>query len=398
MSVQRQRRMATIFWLLLCVFSVLEGVLILLLISVSATVDSRVIPVTTSRPDWADVLEDRPVQVAAMIEASAARLGWQAIDLRAAGDAWFQAGDRRTGLAFWQAAAAAGLGDPILYRQLATGYLESRRWDEADRALSQLIDSPGASYGDRAWAYFQRGLVRLADDPALARQDLRAALQLEPGYATSLERLLQLLDLQISEAFRLAAALSAAGLFDYAAAVMEQAVSLGDLGGDAARGLAYAAVLLAQAGRPADAYVQHALALRPDDYGVLFLSGLYWRLRGEYETSVRAFQAAAALNPSDPIVYAELGYSYEALGDLEMARFWLSRAAAFAHEGDVYADDADRLARSIDSMLASMGFVMTPTAALSATVVPEFTEIPTVDGTQQVEPHVEASPQANSVR
>ncbi|MGQ9910157.1 MAG: tetratricopeptide repeat protein [Candidatus Flexifilum sp.] len=398
MSVPHPRRLAATLWLLPGAFLALEAALILLLlIAVSGAVDLQ--SAAVSHSEWVHPYrEDRPVQAAAVLEANAARLGWEGVDLRAAGDAWFRAGDRRAALAFWQAAAAAGVDDPRLYRQLAAVYLESRRWDEADRALSLLIDAPSGTSGDRAWAYFQRGLVRLADDPALARLDLRAALQLESGYAASLERLLQLLDLQISEAFRLASALSAAGLFDHAAAVMEHAVSRGDLGNDEARGLAYAAVLLAQAGRPADAYVQRALALRPDDHGVLFLSGLYWRLRGEYEASVQAFQAAAALDPSDPIVFAELGYSYEALGDLEMARFWLSRAAAFADDGGIYAEDADRLAHSIDSVLASMGFVMTPTAASSTGDAPDLTETPIADRTQQAEPDAEATLPADPIR
>lgn len=398
MSLHHRHRLATALWLLLGSFLTLEGILILLLVtSISRNVSIAIAPESQrDAPYPSDA--DRPVQFAAVIEAHAARSGWRPADLRAAGDAWFRAGDRHTALTFWQAAVAAGFNDPLLYRQLASVYLESRRWSEADGVLTRLIDASDGSPADRAWAYFQRGLIRLAEDAALAHADLRAALQLEPAFAASMSQLLELLDLQISEAFRLAATLSAAGLFDHAAAVMERAVSRGDLGDDQARGLAYAAVLSAQAGRRADAYIQRALTLRPDDGGVLFLAGLYWRLRGEYEASVSAFQAAAALNPTDPIVYAELGYAYEAFGDLESARFWLARAAAFADDENSYADDAARLAQSIDSILASMGIAVTAVNANPEGEAVESTGAAVHEPTQPVEADAELSSQADPVR
>lgn len=162
MSVLHQRRLAATLWLLPGAFLALEvALLLLLLITVSGAVDLQSAPTAVSHPELAHPYRgDRPVQAAAVLEANAARLGWEGVDLRAAGDAWFRAGDRRAALAFWQAAAAAGVDDPRLYRQLAAVYLESRRWDEADRALSRLIDAPSGTSGDRAWAYFQRGLVR----------------------------------------------------------------------------------------------------------------------------------------------------------------------------------------------------------------------------------------------
>lgn len=394
----RQRRPYAVLWLAIAVFALLEVILIgLLLLNGSRTTS---LPVPTPDTMHSQVVPaDRPIQRAALLEASAVHHGWTADTLRAAGDAWRRVGDTGAALRFWYAAVSAGSTDPMLYRDLATAYLEQRSWAEADLPLSRLITAPQASTADRAWALFQRGLIRLAEDPSRALADLREAAALESGYASAIEPVVALLDLQISEPFRLASTLSAASLFDFAAAVMERAVTQGELGDDEARGLAYAAVLTAQAGRRADSYVQRAFALRPDDYGVLFLSGLYWRLRGEYDASVGAFQAAAALDASDPIVYAELGYSYEALGDLESARLWLSRAAAFEGQDSAYADDAERLSRSIDDVLTSMGITV------RATVGPE--ETPALSesgdlgagaqagGTGQ---DAEATPPADSVR
>lgn len=394
----RPRRPYAILWLAIAVFALLEIILIGLLLLNASRTTSLSVP-TTDTTHSQMIPADRPIQRAALLEAEAAHRGWTADNLRAAGDAWRRAGDTVTALRFWYAALAAGLTDPVLYRDLASAYLEQRAWAEAELPLSRLIAAPQASASDRAWAHFQRGLIRIAEDPGQALADLREAAALQAGYAAAIEPVVALLELQISEPFRLAATLSAASLFDFAAAVMERAVTQGELGDDEARGLAYAAVLTAQGGRRADRYVQRAFALRPDDYGVLFLSGLYWRLRGEYDASVAAFQAAAALDSSDPIVYAELGYSYEALGDLESARIWLSRAAAFEGQDSAYADDAERLSRSIDDVLTSMGITLRAADAPEET--PALSEPGSpgagaqAGGTGQ---DAEATPAADSVR
>jgi Flp pilus assembly protein TadD len=59
---------------------------------------------------------------------------------------------------------------------------------------------------------------------------------------------------------------------------------------------------------------------------VRYLQGLHLRHIGDDRASLDALIQAVALNPQDPALFAELGMSYQLMGDSESAERWLREA------------------------------------------------------------------------
>lgn len=270
----------------------------------------------------------RPLQNLSRVEALASLQGWTPELLDAAGDLWREAGDLDRALPYWEAASMENPSAALL-RDLAAAYLELTHWDRALDTLSRYLQLD-LSDADRRWASFQRGLILAVFDPPSARIDLAFARQ-DTAYAPIADIITEALDSQPAAALRIALAFGEAELWSHAELSIMQ-VSAGE-GLDVtgyARMRAYLAYARARQGREALALLRYALELAPDDPQTRTFEGLYWRTRGELTTSRDAFQAAVALDPENPSLYAELAASLELLNDIDQARYWLERALAFS--------------------------------------------------------------------
>lgn len=342
----------------------LSGFFIGLFIMLTACTPAGV-PAYTPTPDAVTLGDANPVQQIARLEVEAARTGWTLTMLREAGAAWQRAGSEQRAAPYWEAllnAVPVDEADPALRRTLAAFYLRTGDQAAAFPHLTALIDGTTTAFSDRAWAHMQRGLLMIMIDPLASLVDLRAA-GAEPAYANAVRGVIGLLELGIVDPMRLAAALDAASLFDGAVLLLEQ-VLMGIERDDPEVGvmLAYAALLRLRSGEPGDRYLRAALTGFPADSRVHFLAGLYWRETANWTDSIAAFQTAAALDPNDSAVYGELGLAYEAFGDLESARVWLERAVAFDSANSLYLDDLERVGRTVESVIASLGLTPTPSS------------------------------------
>jgi len=114
-------------------------------------------------------------------------------------------------------------------------------------------------------------------------------------------------------------------------------------------------------GKDGVAHLRTALLWAPDDPQVRLLAGLVYREREQYDASLSALIMATALDPDDPLLYAELGTAYQLHGDLVTAERWLQYAVALSG-GD---------ARFVDRVEALRGYEQTLSAALEAMIAGE---------------------------
>ncbi|MGQ9888732.1 MAG: tetratricopeptide repeat protein [Aggregatilineales bacterium] len=258
------------------------------------------------------------------VEAESARAGWSPDLLRLAGDLWLEAGGGIEALPYWQAAAAAQPDDRSLLRQVAQANIALARWPAAADALLKLLDS---APGD-PWAHYQLGLMRAAHDPDAARAHLAAAARggINSPVVSALQEALAA-DTDIHPGMRAGRALLAAGLWSHAELAFRRAAAEAAPYADA---LAYAAVARLRQGKDAKHWAEQAALLGPASASAQYAHGLYLRAAGQLEASRAALARAAALDPSNPVYYAELGDAYRLIGDLSNAARWLGMAVSIS--------------------------------------------------------------------
>ena len=311
----------------------------------------------------------QPLQALYLLEAQASAVGWTPALARQAGDLWQAAGDPARALDFWQLAGSGASNDVVLARRLAQGAIELHRWTEAADALDHLL----ALAPDDAWAQLQLGLIRAAFDADAATTHLRAAMA-EPGY--------QPLALALINALRDGAELPdgmAAGLmlakleqWPFAELAFRHAAAVA---APYPQALAYAALARDRQGKPADAWIDDAVSLAPDDALVRYLHGLHLRASGDNLASLEALALAVALDPENPAYHAELGSAYRLLGDLAQAEYWLDSAVRVSNDDPrfaellalFYADEADHLTEEgVDALAEMAGALDTADADVQA--------------------------------
>jgi tetratricopeptide (TPR) repeat protein len=279
------------------------------------------------------------------VEAQAAVTGWTPALARLAGDLWALAGDASQALEFWQLAAAGSPDDVPLARRIAQAAVELQRWPEATTSLDQLL----MLAPDDMWAHFQLGLIRIAFDPATAETHLRAAMD-EPAYQAIALALINALreNPGLPEGMAAGLVLAALEQWPYAELAFRHAA---DIAAPYPQALAYAALSRDQQGKPAERWMDEAIALAPEDALVRYLQGLHLRTLGDNVGSLDAFAQAVALNPENPAYHAELGSAYRLLGDLQRAEYWLDSAVRVSDDDPrfaellalFYADEAENL-------------------------------------------------------
>lgn len=99
--------------------------------------------------------------------------------------------------------------------------------------------------------------------------------------------------------------------------------------------LAFLAHALAQAGRPALDLFEEAAALNPNSALPLFFEGIYLRRQGALNAAEISFQEALALDSLNAALYAEMGHTKLAQGDIAAADLWYQTAVQVAEENQL---------------------------------------------------------------
>ncbi|GEM_PF-475403 len=327
--------------------------------------------IEAARPLWTEVTAEsllaalprsgRPAQAIYRLESLAARDGWDGDRLRLAGDLYRELGDVRAAAAYWERAAAYFPNDPVLLRRLADVYLEIGEWTRAADILAHLRAVSPDSTPDDTWAAFQLGLIRASVSPSAA-DDLRAAM-IEPAYERIASQLIGVLSrpddplrvLRAGIVMADAELWSAAELaFSYAASDPDPSVT--------ALALAYGAFARDKQGKDGSLWINQAVTLAPDDARVRYLLGLHLRATRDFEGSLRALAAAAALDPSRPEIYAELGTAYWLTGDRVTGEYWLRHAIELSDGDPRYQTVLDSLLAEEANLLESLGIDLEATA------------------------------------
>lgn len=265
--------------------------------------------------------DGRSYQALYQIEAQAAREGWTPELRRAAGDVWYELGDRGAAVGHWAAAVSMGARDPLLLRELAAGYVSLQRWGNATDTLALLLGVDP----EHEWGHYQLALIRAPFNPAEAEIHLRAVVS-SAAYGETAGALLTVLrdygaDSLLS--FHVGLIFVGRELWGHAELAFTYAALTNYPLPEA---MAYVGLARGKQGKDGAAWADQAVALDPANPQVVYLYGLHLRTVGDFEGSLNAFLRAAIIDPQNPAIQAELGTAYRLLGDLGQAEFHYQQA------------------------------------------------------------------------
>ena len=266
----------------------------------------------------ANLAAGRTMQALYQIDTLAAETGWSADLLLLAGNTWQQNGDVTRALPYWEAVQAAQPDvNSTLLRQMSQAYLDLNQWTQAVDTLDQLVTLDP----ENGWGHYQLGLIRAAFDPAAAATHLQAAARV-PAYTETANSLLAVVENQ-ADAYVVGVRLARLDLWPYAELAFQRAIDQGDAPVEA---LAYIGLARDQQGKDGQALVSQAVATSPENALIRYLEATHLRVTGDYRGSLESLIQATALEPDNPVYYAELGTAYQFMGDLESAERWLKVA------------------------------------------------------------------------
>ncbi len=258
--------------------------------------------------------------------------GWLAL-----GDAFRALGAIERAIEIWQ---AAGPGTEV-YARLADVYRQKRDYPAALENLEALSElKPGD-----AQLLYQIGLLLAATRPAQAVEPLEQAARLEARLARPAGEILG----AIREAGRaqeaaytfLAAgrALGAQGEWELAAEAFRLAAAARPDWPEAWAFLGEARQHLPDrdpARREALPSLEKALALDPDSLPANLFLALYWRRKQVNSLALEYLRRAAATDPENPALQAEIGSFFSEMGDLPAAQAYYEQAIRLAPEEAAY--------------------------------------------------------------
>jgi Flp pilus assembly protein TadD len=308
-------------------------------------------------------LSGRPLQALYRVDVIAVQEGWTPELQRLAGDLWREAGDITRALPYWQAAAQAN-ADQTLLRDIALAALEVQDWAQASDALSRL----SALAPDDAWTQFQLGLIQMVVNPTAAAEHLAAAGR-ESAYAPAAAELIDVLPTSSDDAAALVSigqVLANYELWSFAELAFTTAAQRQPI----PEALAYTGFSRDMQSKDGSQWIERAVALAPESATVRLLQGLHLRRAGDYEGSARALSFAAALEPENPVMYAELGAAHQLLGDMEQARRWLGQAVALSGGDPRFQDMLDSLTSAEQQLLQTLGVTVEATDDATAEPIP----------------------------
>ncbi|MGB1286797.1 MAG: tetratricopeptide repeat protein, partial [Aggregatilineales bacterium] len=273
---------------------------------------------------------------------------------RRAGRLWQEMGNATQALAHYRLAVQSS-NDLEFLRRVTDMLLE-----RGDFALARdLLDEMLQLSPDDAWAHYHQGLLLAATDPLQAESHLREIAR-HPVYGDFARELLAVVtrdyDAPQLSTF-IADALVEAEHWAYAEQAFLYAATWNHPFPEA---LAYAGLMRDFQGKNGDEQLTSALAMAPDNVEVLLLMGMHLRLRRNPEDSEQVLRYALGFAPDNPILYAELGKTYQQTGRLDEAQAALQRAVALSGNAEAlqitlaqfYAEEAYRLPEEVLNDLA----------------------------------------------
>lgn len=323
--------------------SVLLAVFVLNLILPSAT-DQPIQLSPTSQPvfDPNVALQQHRIrgefqQALYLLETRAARTGWSAETHIVAGNLWRSMGDSSRALPHWEAAAQQNPTTDLL-RQLAQFHIDDHAWRLAWERLQQLL----AQSPNDAWGLHQAAMLIAPHDPSLARDYLLRTNSSRNRYSDTANRLLLTIGDQPQDpsiASRVGAILISEQQWSLAENAFRVATLRTYLDAEA---LAWVAYIRAQQGRDGADWMTAAITLAPADANVRYVEGLYARVLDDLEVSEGALLLAVALDPQNPVFYAELGNTYREMSNFTEAEYWLQTALQLSNNDTLVQDALDR--------------------------------------------------------
>ena len=262
------------------------------------------------------------------------------VDLTLLGDAYQQAGDSYMAAAIWERAAALAPSAEV-YQRLAEHALAHQDIPTAIDYLSQLLRFNPAD----ASLNYRLGLLYAAVEPETALAYLAQAGELDPSLAENtleLSRKIRTATLFEQPAYTLVAAgrvLATLEEWELAKAAFLRAAELRPDYAEAWAFLGEARQQTARAGASKYtglAELQRALGLDPASVSANLLMGLYWSRQGEPLKAIGYIRSTLAVEPDNPLLYAELGSALAQSGDLPAAQAAYEQAITLAPDDPLY--------------------------------------------------------------
>jgi tetratricopeptide (TPR) repeat protein len=245
------------------------------------------------------------------------------------GDAAHQAEDIQAALRFWNASLVRG-GPPLeLTARLAETY---HQLGDYPSLLSALRALEGFTPDDPQTQY-RLGLLLAALEPGSASDHLSRAAELDPSLAQAAYFIRQKIrtaaweDDPLYQQMEAGRAMASVGEWEYAALAFEQVAQARP---DYADAWAFLGESRQQLG--GDGYLQliRALELESDSIAGNTFSALYWQRQSRHDLALVFLHTAAAVEPTNPALQAEIGNTLANLGVLAKAEAYYHRAVELA--------------------------------------------------------------------
>ncbi|MFZ6030714.1 MAG: tetratricopeptide repeat protein [Chloroflexota bacterium] len=251
------------------------------------------------------------------------------------GYAYQKLGDLARATEHYRQAAATGGPAGEAYRALWQIHREKGDYPAMQADLQALV----TLFPAEVQYPYRLGLLLAATQPELALPYLEVAVQLDPTHLPAreaVENALRTSRYYDDPAYRYLAigrALASLGEWELAAEAFLRATAQNEAYGEAWAYLAEARQHLGQDGL---AELSRALALAPDSVAVNLLAAFYWQRQGDFDQALAYLDAAARLDPQNPVIQAEIGHTLGEKGDLPVAEAYYRKAIALAPTEAIY--------------------------------------------------------------
>lgn len=250
------------------------------------------------------------------------------------GDAYLQSGDLFAAERILKNIADNHVSTEEIYRRLA----EIHRRQDNILALTEDLKSLFSIRPNNANLAYELGLLLSTQEPELALTYLEQAAQLDPSFSESAYKLQrEIITARLAEepAYTFLTAgrrLASMNEWKLASQAFHQAARTRPDYAEAWAFLGEAKQHLEDMGSELNSYppglseLETALQINPNSITANILMGIYWQRQNQYDQALNYVQIASDLDPSNPMLYAELAAVMAKTGDLEHAQEQYERA------------------------------------------------------------------------
>lgn len=251
------------------------------------------------------------------------------------GDVQYLQDDHVRAAQIWEQGVVQQNSSDNLYSRLAQTYQENHEYAKAADYLQRYV----ALHREDASAHYRLGLLLTLTDSSGALTELINASQLDPQFDPAVETLrsaLNLASLNDSASARFVLVGRGLGLvqeWELARAAFESAVEADEGNAEA---WAWLGESKQQSAEDGSEELDRAYALNPNSSTVRGLRGLHFQRGGNFRAALTEFQAASALDNTNPAWQVSMGETYSKLGDLIRAMQSYQAATALAPQDAAY--------------------------------------------------------------